>query len=300
MKEEKTNNMENNKKMKVVSARQFTDMIREICSKSQSLPLVVFCEGRDESFLQRKMECVSDTVFGDGMMKTILLENGYTMDSDHQIDILSLLPHQLYLLRTPPICDGYDEVTLYAEKLTKASGKHVVLMVPVTNELIKSTGVYKLQYIDHAAKTFQAWRGRAQVWVFDSLSYKEKRQIFLTYQSHGVLDMLKEWSEAGKMDDILRAVDGIKVSHLNTHIVENAFLNEAYTQYVNARKDLPGTVKCAEFHEELFTSEEDTEYGKILTIESQSLSRGGGKDLDYFFLKNKYRMTTELKLTLPQ
>lgn len=160
MKEEKTNNMENDKKMKAVSARQFTDMIREICSKPQGLPQVVFCEGRDESFLQRKMECVSDTVFGDGMMKTILLENGYTMGSDHNIDILSLLPHQLYLLRTPPICDGYDEVTLHAEKLVKTSGKHVVLMVPVTNDLIvESIGKYKLLYIDHAAKTFLAWRG---------------------------------------------------------------------------------------------------------------------------------------------
>ena len=217
-------------------------------------------------------------------MKNILLSEGHS-----QIDMLSELPHKLYGLYTRPLCDGYDAETLYAEKLAKASRKHVVLMIPVINDLItESLYSHKLLYYDDAAKLFLAWKERAQVWVADFKQYyNAKRQVFLGYQSRGVLDMLKEWSEKGKMDDILKAVS------------DNVYLNEAYTQYVR-KTDLPGILKCAEFHEELFTSEEETPYGKILTIELHSLSRGSGKDLDYFFLKNKYRMTTELKLTLPQ
>lgn len=276
--------METNTKMKIVGEEQFVPMLKAFCSKPQTQPLVIFYLHTFNSYIHQTVGQVADSVFGDGRMKNILLSEGHS-----QIDMLSELPHKLYGLYTRPLCDGYDAETLYAEKLAKASRKHVVLMIPVINDLItESLYSHKLLYYDDAAKLFLAWKERAQVWVADFKQYyNAKRQVFWGYQSRGVLDMLKEWSEKGKMDDILKAVS------------DNVYLNEAYTQYVR-KTDLPSILKCAEFHEELFTSEEETPYGKILTIELHSLSRGSGKDLDYFFLKNKYRMTTELKLTLPQ
>lgn len=240
-----------------------------------------------DSYYRATLERVANSIFGAGKMKTIALDHGLSEDIFHHIGILSNLPQKLYELRTPPICNGYDEVTLYADKLAKASGKHVVLMIPVANDLAEeSLYSHKLHYFDDAATLFLAWQERAQIWVADCQhSYRQKRQVFLAYQSHGLLDMLKEWSKKGRMSDILRAVD------------DNSFLNEAYMQYVNAQTELPDILKCSEYDEKLITTVEDTEYGKILDIKSETLEETEGKERNHVTAKWS-RITRELKLVM--
>lgn len=272
--------METNTKMKIVGEEQFVPMLKAFCSKPQTQPLVIFYLHTFNSYIHQTVGQVADSVFGDGRMKNILLSEGHS-----QIDMLSELPHKLYELYTRPLCDGYDAETLYAEKLAKASGKHVVLMVPVINDLVdESLYSHKLHYFDAAAKLFLAWQERAQVWVADCQQcYRRKQQVFLAYHSHGILDMLKEWSEQGRKDDILKAVD------------DNSFLNEAYSHYVNAQTGLPGILKCTEYNEQLITTEEDTEYGKIVNIKSETLEATEGKER-YYVTAKWCRMTRELKL----
>ena len=89
------------------------------------------------------------------------------------------------------------------------------------------------------------------------------------------------------MDDILRVVD------------DNRLLNEAYTQYVNAQRELPGMLKCSEYNEKLITTEEDTEYGKILVIKSETLEGTEGK-VRYYVTARWSRMTRELKFVTNQ
>ena len=285
MKDEKTNNMENNKKMNVVTEEQFVSKLEAFFSNPQSQPLVMFYKRFFDSYYQETLDRVTDSVFGAGKMKTIVLDHGVSEEIFHRIDILSNLPQKVFELRTFPICNGYDEVTLYAEKLAKASGKHIVLMVPVINDLVdESLYSHKLHYFDAAAKLFLAWQERAQVWVADCQQcYRRKQQVFLAYHSHGILDMLKEWSEQGRKDDILKAVD------------DNSFLNEAYSHYVNAQTGLPGILKCTEYNEQLITTEEDTEYGKIVNIKSETLEATEGKER-YYVTAKWCRMTRELKL----
>ena len=289
MKDEKTNNMENYKRMNVVTEEQFVPQLKAFFSKPQTQPLVLFYMRNFDSYYQATLERVADSVYGPGKTKTIVLDHGISEENFNHIGILSSLPQRIYKLRTPPICNGYDEVTLYAEKLAKESGKHVVLMIPDANDVVEeSMNSHKLYYFDEAAKHFLAWQERAQVWVADcQQSYRQKRQVFLAYQSHGILDMLKKWSEQGRMDDILRVVD------------DNSLLNEAYTQYVNAQRELPGMLKCSEYNEKLITAEEDTEYGKILVIKSETLEETEGK-VRYYVTARWSRMTRELKFVTNQ
>lgn len=277
--------MENKKRMQVLPEDRFSTMLENFCSSAQTQPLVIFYNRYFLNPYLRLVEKTANTIFGDGKLKVFSLDNVALGDIDRYIAILSNLPHRMIELRTPPICDGYDEVIFIAEKLAKASGKHVLLMVPDTNNIIEeSMGSSKLYYYDYAATTFQAWRERAQVWVADCpKTYGRTRQVYLTSQRHGILDMLKEWSENGRINDIFRAVN------------DNTFLNEAYTQYVAALTDLPSILKCSEFNEKLLMEETETEYGKIMTIKAESLVEVEGKERRIISWK---RFTTELKLAL--
>ena len=280
--------MENNKRMQVVPEERFGTMLEDFLSSPQIQPLVIFYNRYYLNPYLRLVEKTSNTVFGDGKIKVFSLENMTNGDMTHQIAMLSELPHKMIELRTPPICSGYDEEILFAEKLAKASKKHVVLMIPETNDIAEeSMGSRILYYYDHAAMAFQAWSERALVWVADCpKTYARTRQVYLSCQSHGVLDMLKAWSEEGKADAILKAVS------------DSTFLNETYTQYVATQTDLPSVLKCSEFNERLIKEEMETEYGTILTIKAESLENTEGKEQRIIMARWR-RATTELKLTLP-
>ena len=104
-----------------------------------------------------------------------------------------------------------------------------------------------------------------KVWVADSpCGYGQTRQAYLACLKAGVLDMIRTWSEAGRMDDIRKVLDNVDR------------LNETYRQYVCAREDLPYIVKYADFDERLMVQTDDTEFGRVTCLKAVNLEDIGG------------------------
>ena len=282
--------MNNKELVQVISQEDFPKRLKAFCSENQQLPLAVFYDTFvTESYNPRKtITDVSAQVFGrPGLMKKVTFDEKFLKEMDEQIAYLKALPQQLIEIRSGVCYDGYDHVMLFAERLVQASGKHVVVMLPEKNRITEeSLGSRKLYYSDIATETLLTWRGRVEVWQADRpTSYGQTRQVYLACLKAGVLDMLKTWSEEGRKEDILKAID------------DRTWLNETYRQYVCSRDDVPYLLKYATFDERLLVDEMDTEYEKVMLFKVENMEDTGGIECRCVYSPWR-RLTRELRLTL--
>lgn len=259
--------MEKNDQVKVVSQERLPLMMENFCKESQPQPLAVFYSPYGNgNWPMCVIGEMADRVFGLGSIKVLTFRDNMLDDMNRQAAILKTLPHQLIVIGCSPRTDGYDYALLFAEQIVKQTGKHVVVMIADSNSFTdESIGSRKLYYLDPATETLLSWRGRVKVWVADSpCGYGQTRQAYLACLKAGVLDMIKAWSEAGRMDDIRKVLDNADR------------LNETYRQYVCAREDLPYIVKYADFDERLMVQTDDTEFGRVTCLKAVNLEDIGG------------------------
>ena len=259
--------MEKNDQVKVVSQERLPLMMENFCKESQPQPLAVFYSPYGNgNWPMCVIGEMADRVFGLGSIKTLTFRDNMLDDMNRQAAILKTLPHQLIVIGCNPRTDGYDYALLFAEQVVKQTGKHVVVMIADSNSFTdESIGSRKLYYLDPATETLLSWRGRVKVWVADSpCGYGQTRQAYLACLKAGVLDMIKAWSEAGRIDDIRKVLDNVDR------------LNETYRQYVCAREDLPYIVKYADFDERLMVQTDDTEFGRVTCLKAVNLEDIGG------------------------
>ena len=122
-------------------------------------------------------------------------------------------------------------------------------------------------------------------YVDSPCGYGQTRQAYLACLKAGVLDMIRTWSEAGRMDDIRKVLDNVDR------------LNETYRQYVCAREDLPYIVKYADFDERLMVEVADTDFGQVKCLKAVNLEDIGGAARRCISAPWR-RVTRELKLTI--
>lgn len=275
--------MEKKKMVHVIRQENIPQELERFCTERPTLPLIMFYDTcvTPDYYPMKTMEEVSAEVFGLGQMKKVSYECNNISSMDKQIEFLKELPQQLFVVQCGPRLGGYDGVVLYAERLMKTTGKHVIAMIADGNSIQQKTLLSsKISYADVVVETFLTWQGRTQVWVADRTAcYRERQQVYLGRINHGIIDMLKSWSEEGRKADVMMAV------------ADNKFLNEAYKRYIDSCEDIPYMLKYTDFDERLITEEQATEYGTILSIKADSIEAGGA------YLASKYRFVKrELKL----
>ena len=269
----------------VIRQENIPQELERFCTERPDLPLVMFYDTyvTPDYYPMGTVEEVSNNVLGLGQMKKVSYECGNMSSMDRQIEFLKELPQQLFVVKCGPRLGGYDGVVLYAERLMKTTGKHVIAMIADGNSIIQGSLVAsKISYADVVVETFLTWRGRTKVWVADRTAcYRERQQVYLGRINHGVIDMLKSWSEEGRKEDVMKAV------------ADSKYLNEAYKRYVDGCKDIPYLLKYTDFDERLITEEQATEYGTVLSIKADSIEAGGA------YLATKCRFVKrELKLDI--
>ncbi len=282
--------MNNKELVQVIPQEDFPKRLEAFCSENQNMPLAVFYNSFvTQSYDPRKtVTDVSQRVFGrPGLMKKVTFDDKFLKEMEEQIAYLKALPQQLIQILSGACYDGYDHVMLFAERLVQSSGKHVVVMLPEKNWITEeSLGSRKIYYNDPATETLLTWRGRVEVWQADRPTcYGQTRQVYLACMKAGVLDMLKTWSEEGRREDILKAIN------------DRNWLNETYRQYVCLRDDVPYLLKYATFDEHLIVEDMDNEYGKVMCIKADNLENTGG--IECRCVNSPWRrLTKELRLTL--
>lgn len=278
--------MEKKRMVHIVRQENLSQELERFCTERSTVPLIMFYNSfvTKNYYPLQTIENVSNKLFGLGRIKKLSYDcNDYSV-MDKQIEFLKALPQQLFVLQCGSRIGGYDGVVLYAERLLKTTGKHVIAMIDDKNRISQQRLLSgNIRYVDNVVETFLTWRERAQVWMADRTEcYCETRQVFLGLKKHGILDMLKEWSEKGRDEELSQA------------LTDNKFLNEAYQQYVDKSEELNYLLKYADFDERLLIEEQPTEYGTVLSIKAESIETGGGGELRRFSAR---WVTRELKLT---
>ena len=130
-------------------------------------PLVVFCRSRDSITYTDAVSRIGEGIFGEGKVKTLMVDKNALVDFEAQIPHMTALPQKAFVVcySGSGLQNGFDQIILLSEKLLAASEKHVVVICK-NNSRIENLGHPK--YISYAEPTFDTWKERIFACVLDN------------------------------------------------------------------------------------------------------------------------------------
>ena len=130
-------------------------------------PLVAFCRSRDSITYTDAVSRIGEGIFGEGKVKTLMVDKNALVDFEAQIPHMTALPQKAFVVcySGSGLQNGFDQIILLSEKLLAASEKHVVVICK-NNSRIENFGHPK--YISYAEPTFDTWKERIFACVLDN------------------------------------------------------------------------------------------------------------------------------------
>ena len=130
-------------------------------------PLVAFCRSRDSITYTDAVSRIGEGIFGEGKVKTLMVDKNALVDFEAQIPHMTALPQKAFVVcyTGSGLQNGFDQIILLSEKLLAASEKHVVVICK-NNSRIENLGHPK--YISYAEPTFDTWKERIFACVLDN------------------------------------------------------------------------------------------------------------------------------------
>ena len=130
-------------------------------------PLVAFCRSRDSITYTDAVSRIGEGIFGEGKVKTLMVDKNALVDCEAQIPHMTALPQKAFVVcySGSGLQNGFDQIILLSEKLLAASEKHVVVICK-NNSRIENLGHPK--YISYAEPTFDTWKERIFACVLDN------------------------------------------------------------------------------------------------------------------------------------
>ena len=130
-------------------------------------PLVAFCRSRDSITYTDAVSRIGEGIFGEGKVKTLMVDKNALVDFEAQIPHMTALPQKAFVVcyNGTGLQNGFDQIILLSEKLLAASEKHVVVICK-NNSRIENLGHPK--YISYAEPTFDTWKERIFACVLDN------------------------------------------------------------------------------------------------------------------------------------
>ena len=130
-------------------------------------PLVAFCRSRDSITYTDAVSWIGEGIFGEGKVKTLMVDKNALVDFEAQIPHMTALPQKAFVVcySGSGLQNGFDQIILLSEKLLAASEKHVVVICK-NNSRIENLGHPK--YISYAEPTFDTWKERIFACVLDN------------------------------------------------------------------------------------------------------------------------------------
>ena len=130
-------------------------------------PLVAFCRSRDSITYTDAVSRIGEGIFGEGKVKTLMVDKNALVDFEAQIPHMTALPQKAFVVcySGSGLQNGFDQTILLSEKLLAASEKHVVVICK-NNSRIENLGHPK--YISYAEPTFDTWKERIFACVLDN------------------------------------------------------------------------------------------------------------------------------------
>ena len=130
-------------------------------------PLVAFCRSRDSITYTDAISRIGEGFFGEGKVKTLMVDKNALGDFEAQIPHMTALPQKAFVVcyNGTGVQNGFDQIILLSEKLLAASEKHVVVICK-NNSRIENFGHPK--YISYAEPTFDTWKERIFACVLDN------------------------------------------------------------------------------------------------------------------------------------
>ena len=130
-------------------------------------PLVAFCRSRDSITYTDAVSRIGEGIFGEGKVKTLMVDKNALVDFEVQIPHMTALPQKAFVVcySGSGLQNGFDQIILLSEKLLAASEKHVVVICK-NNSRIENLGHPK--YISYAEPTFDTWKERIFACVLDN------------------------------------------------------------------------------------------------------------------------------------
>ena len=130
-------------------------------------PLVAFCRSRDSITYTDAVSRIGEGIFGEGKVKTLMVDKNALVDFEAQIPHMTALPQKAFVVcySGSGLQNGFDQIILLSEKLLAASEKHVVVICN-NNSRIENLGHPK--YISYAEPTFDTWKERIFACVLDN------------------------------------------------------------------------------------------------------------------------------------
>ncbi|WP_308279022.1 hypothetical protein [Prevotella sp.] len=221
-------------------------------------PLVAFCRSRDSITYTDAVSRIGEGIFGEGKVKTLMVDKNALVDFEAQIPHMTALPQKAFVVcyNGTGLQNGFDQIILLSEKLLAASGKHVVVICK-NNSCIENFGHPK--YISYAEPTFDTWKERIFACVLDNsqndfVYYRELfkatknedciREIARCLEKHdeeGAQQYLAEAKKLSTFKDTIIKSDGIWERHQISSVIlrpEDKNLLGAYNHPVSKWIDI--------------------------------------------------------------
>ena len=224
-------------------------------------PLVAFCRSRDSITYTDAVSRIGEGIFGEGKVKTLMVDKNALVDFEAQIPHMTALPQKAFVVcySGSGLQNGFDQIILLSEKLLAASEKHVVVICK-NNSRIENLGHPK--YISYAEPTFDTWKERIFACVLDNsqndfVYYRELfratkngdciRGIARCLENHdeeGAQQYLSEAKKLSTFKDTIIKSDGIWERHQISSVIlrpEDKNLLGAYnhpvSMWININKE---------------------------------------------------------------
>lgn len=200
----------------VVKTSQVAEIADEYFLTPREKPLVVVCDrgliledDQTDKFYDGSNEIpgifhqsCKDTL-GKGMVKIVEIDKKDVQSLDCQIDSLAGLPQKVIEVCSDSL--DYDKIISFAEKLTKASGKFVILYWNHINKLRWNEDSSTLVYNDLAEQCFNAWHERIHMFVAENKYNDYSRRLKLYQKSKStpddILFQAQELLNSGKKEE---------------------------------------------------------------------------------------------------
>ena len=130
-------------------------------------PLVAFCRSRDSITYTDAVSRIGEGIFGEGKVKTLMVDKNALVDFEAQIPHMTALPQKAFVVcySGSGLQNGFDQIILLSEKLLAASAKHVVVICENNNHIVNYG---HSEYISYAEPTFDTWKERIFACVLDN------------------------------------------------------------------------------------------------------------------------------------
>ena len=173
-------------------------------------PLVAFCRSRDSITYTDAVSRIGEGIFGEGKVKTLMVDKNALVDFEAQIPHMTALPQKAFVVcySGSGLQNGFDQIILLSEKLLAASEKHVVVICK-NNSRIENLGHPK--YISYAEPTFDTWKERIFACVLDNIQndFVYYRELFRATKNgdciRGIARCLENHDEEGAQQYLAEA-----------------------------------------------------------------------------------------------